>query len=83
MAHSSLKVAIRADRPAGVIRAFLANLDGSDAFELGTLSIRIADENKATFDAWVSFWEMAVQGMLGNIGVDVKHWQRFKGSDKN
>lgn len=83
MADVGIKVAIRADRPAGVIRAYFATLDGSAMHEVGTLSITIADNDRPTFEAWVAFWEGAMRSMMAHNGVEVLGFTRFRPHDKN
>lgn len=51
---AALKLMVRADRPAGVIRAYFSSLDESSKFEVGTLLITLADDDRALFDAWVN-----------------------------
>lgn len=86
MPSKSIRVSIRADRPAGVVRAFFADEQGPEgphAFEVGTLNIHLADKSKAAFDAWVAFWEAAMADVLAQMGADVLGFERFGPQDRN
>ena len=59
-------IKIRPDREAGVIRARFDFRDDGATFEIGTMSIVLADGNKEHFNAWVEW----VKGVVERIGAD-------------
>jgi hypothetical protein len=70
----TLKLSFRADRPAGVIRAYFAAMDDSDRLEVGTLNIDLADRHPELFERFQGLMKAAMTAMLASIGVPVSHF---------
>lgn len=82
--NAGLKLAVRADRPAGVIRAYFSTLDDSERVEIGQLAISVADRLPAAFEAWVAGMGEVVKLMTEDaVGVPVINLVRFRPHDKN
>lgn len=84
MANAGLKLAIRGDRPAGVIRAYFSTLDDSERVEIGRLSIAVADRLPAAFEAWKRGMTEVVGLMTEDaVGVRPTGFEEFRPGDKN
>lgn len=82
--NAGLKLAVRGDRPAGVIRAYFSTLDDGERVEIGQLSISVADKLPAAFDAWVKGMTEVVMLMTEEaVGVKPTGFETFRPHDKN
>lgn len=67
---SGVRLQVRADRPNGVIRAFFAADDGSFRVEVSQLDIRLADDDRQTFDDWVAALSGAINRFVARtVGI--------------
>lgn len=81
---AGVKLAVRADRDAGVIRAYFSTLDDTERIEVGTLSIAVADRLRPAFDAWVEGMTRVVNLMTEDVtGQTVVRNDRYTPADKN
>lgn len=81
---AGVKLAVRGDRKAGVIRAYLSTDDDSDRYEVATLNIAVADLHRDLFEAWVELMTRVVNTMVeATTGATVAGNQRITLADKN
>ncbi len=67
-----VKLKVRGDRPAGVVRAWFALMDESEQMEVGTLSIALADRDKQAYEDWVQAMSDAVKRWVQSVsGIEV------------
>lgn len=78
-----MKLAIRQDEEAGVIRAYFAQLDDSQRFEVATLHLELTRKCPGLFDAWKEALTEALRQALRETGHVVKHVVEYRPKDKN
>lgn len=78
-----MKLAIRQDNDAGLIRAYFSTLDDTERAEVATLSLRVARECPGSFDAWKSMLTLALKHVLTEMGITVVGFQSIKAHEKN
>lgn len=84
MENNNVKLAIRADRKAGVILASITDFQESELLTISTFSLRVADKNRAAFEAWVKGVDAAFREILEDVtGLKVLDTKRFNQKDKN
>jgi hypothetical protein len=64
-----IKLSIRQDDDAGVVRAYFSNFDGSQRYEHATLSLRLAEECPGAFEAWKTLLTDALSHILREAGL--------------
>lgn len=84
MPKADVKLAIRADRGHGVIRAYVSKMDDSERFEVATLNISIADQIDGAFDRWKAvLTEIFGELVSDATGAAVTGFNEFRLMDKN
>jgi hypothetical protein len=63
-----MKVAIRQDDDAGLIRAYFSSLDDRERVEVATLSVALARACPGTLDAWKEMLRAAMEHALRETG---------------
>jgi hypothetical protein len=69
--QAGVKIAIREDPSAGVVRAYLSSMDGRDRTEVATVSVALLRTCPDAFDAWKAMLTAALEHMLRETGHDV------------
>ena len=68
-----IKISIRGDASAGVIRAYIAIADNSQRFEIATLSMQAADDTPGLFEKWTELMHLVAEAFvkkhLGEVEV--------------
>lgn len=64
---AGMKLMIRADAKAGVVRAFFAMEDESEKFEVATISIQLLHDNPGLFDTWKDALGKAVKRFVADV----------------
>jgi len=68
---AAMKVAIRTDRRAGVVRASFASMNEEVSAEISTISTVLVDTDKEAFEDWVRMLKKAMNRLIKkSIGVD-------------
>lgn len=76
---AAMKVAIRADRPAGVVRASFASMNEEVSAEVATLSLVLADTDKEAYEDWLQMLSKAMNRLIEkSIGVQPHQTIRMK-----
>lgn len=83
LVSAGVKVAVRSDREAGVIRASITNMDGSDGFEIATLKITMADDDKQLFEEWHRVLAAGVVRLLQRMGLPAVGYDTIRLRHKN
>jgi hypothetical protein len=78
-----MKLAIRQDNEAGLIRAYFSTIDDKERAEASTLSLRLARECPGAFDAWKEMLSLALKHVLTEMGITVVGFQSIKAHEKN
>jgi hypothetical protein len=78
-----MKLAIRTDQAAGVIRAYFSSLDDRLRFEVSTLALGLARDDPAAFEAWKDAMAQALRRALEGAGVTVLGMNVVKPEEKN
>jgi hypothetical protein len=82
--QADVMLSVRSDRPAGVIRAYLADRHSADRRELARLDIRVADEVPGAFDLWVAAMTEVVNRLVEQAtGVKVARNDVIRPHDMN
>lgn len=76
--HGPVKVMVRADRPAGIVRAFIAKMDETEKWLLSTLDIEEADEDSQLFEEWHRALSGYLERKLRSFGVPVDCMQTIR-----
>lgn len=87
MAMGPIKLAIRTDRGAGLVRAFFAPMDprsDMEWIEVATISVVVLDRNKAVFERWKELLKVAIDDAYeAVIGVRPEAHHEFRPGDMN
>ena len=84
MSNPALKLAIRGDEEAGVVRAFFSTMDDADRVEVATLDMRLAANVPGLFDAWKDQLTGALATFIKDaFGATVTGFEVFRPHDKN
>ena len=80
----SLKLAIRNDEKAGVIRAYFSTIDDEWRDEVATLDRRLAEKIPDLFEKWTALLTAALAvAIKAATGAEVTGFEVFRPGDKN
>lgn len=83
-ANAGVKLAIRTDEKAGVIRAYFSKMDDSERFEVATLDLELARTCDGLFDRWKDALAGALKASVEKAtGLEVTGFETFRPHDKN
>jgi hypothetical protein len=66
--QTGVKIAIRQDDEAGIVRAYLSSMDDRDYAEVATVSVALLRACPDAFDAWKAMLTAALGHMLRETG---------------
>jgi hypothetical protein len=76
-----VKLAIRQDEAAGVIRAYLSSPDDTQREEVATLDLGLARLDPDVFERWTACLTFAVTRLLEEAGIPVLRFEERKPAD--
>jgi uncharacterized protein YgfB (UPF0149 family) len=64
-----VKLGIRKDEEAGVIRAFVMTMDETSSYEVSTLSLKLAEGDRQAFEEWKDALAGHLSRFLAGVGL--------------
>jgi hypothetical protein len=78
-----VKLAIRHDNEAGLVRAYFSKLDDSERFEIATISLSLLRAVPELFEKWKEALNLALVFTMKEMGHDVIGVHEIRPHDKN
>lgn len=81
--QAGVKIAIRTDDAAGVVRAYLSSIDDRERTEVATVSVALLRACPDAWGAWKAMLAAALDHMLRETGHDVRGFLDVVPHEKN
>lgn len=79
-----VKIAIRTDTEAGLIRAYFSMTDNAERYEVSTLSLGAARQVEGLFEKWAESLNLiTAQFVREEMGLEPSHFEQLAPNDVN